>query len=71
MKIMMMMIIIAYDDDGHLIHENHDDDDDHWYIADGRWSPANIPTCVRENHPAIKWAKTKLFIIQTFLNIFQ
>merc|ERR1719244_187171 len=22
---------------------------------DGRWSPDFIPTCQRENHPAIKW----------------
>ena len=26
-------------------------------ITDGQWSPANIPTCVPENHPAIKWEK--------------
>ena len=25
------------------------------HVAGGEWSPPGIPSCVRENHPEIKW----------------
>merc|ERR1719192_2077422 len=37
---------------------------------DGQWSPANIPTCVPENHPAIKWLEKRSIDEEDLRNAF-